>query len=767
MDDESFGPQLPGQFDFTLRFENIFFKIVPSIFLISSIPFYVFSVVKGARRVHSGLLLWLKLAAALCLVAVQIALLASASRAYAHRNLSTEIPIAAFSLSFISSLGIGFIIFVGHIYHYASPAFLGFFLTITFLLDMAVARSFSFRDGFETLMGLQIAVPVVKFLIMILEEISKRSLFKDPAARSLLGREAVAGFWSRSLFFWANGLLLIGFRRSLTKKDIGEVGFDTEYLHDKFSEHWKKANKSSKFALLFSCLLSVPEFFVFVIFPRLMSIGFDFAQPFLLQRVVTTVSHGAPDPSTTSSLIGATALIYIGKTVCTAWFSSYRNKLRIAVRGIIIAALFSKSLSLSADVLSKSAVLTLMSTDVNGVQGLVTLTYESWAKLIEVGLGLGILAVFVGPSCIFTLIPAVIASVCTRFATRKMAGTRMRWNERIESRIAVTSSMLSQMKELKMTGLAPIMADTLQQQMNSEIEVSMGDRHARTTTWAICALVNSVTPVLVIAATLFWTRAAQGLSVADFYTTIALTALVTDPFSSLLLNIPAWATAWASVQRVQKYMCMEEREDSRLITAEDSTADEKRPLLDPQVSAELKNVSVFSLRNVSLSVLKGGKTMLCGTVGAGKSTILKALLGELQLASGSVSIRSKSIAYCDQEPWILNATIEDNIVGENTPDEERLLRILRVCDLETDLARFPDGIRTLAGSEGCNLSGGQKQRVSLARALFDEADFLILDDVFSALDIPTSAIVRERLLGSDGFLKGTSTTLILATNIGE
>lgn len=782
MADDDFGPQLAGHFDFTLRFELVFFNIVPSIISFIALPFYIYPLARRIPHVHAGLLLLAKLAVAVSLVVIHTIVLAHFHESYAKIGLSTAIPTVAAVLSFLSAIIITMFVYVGHIYYYASPAFLGLFLTITLLLDSAEARSLSTRNGFESIKNLQIAVPVLKFVLIILEEISKRSSLRDKNLRSTLGREALAGFWSRSLFFWTNSLLIIGFRNNLTKEDIGDVGFNTKELYNVFAPIWAATNKESKFALLMACIKTVPELLILIIAPRIMAIGFRFALPFLLQRVVSSISDGHLDSNVSASLIGATALAYTGKTVCTAWFSSYSLKLQTSTRGMLVAALYHKSLRLSTDELSRSAVLTLMSTDVNSVQGLISLLYESWARFIEVGLGLGILAAFIGPGCVFTLIPASITSVFSTFATKKMAITRKRWNERIESRVADTSSILSQIKDIKMTGLAPIMAEHLQKQMDTEVNVSMDDRQARSVNWAGSALVETATPALVIAATIFWTRASTGLSVADFYTTIALTAMVTYPFSIILRGLPRWSAAWASVLRVQEYLCKEEIVNTRILTDEASTFDEKSSTLGrarrestqtvngkrlSHIAAQFTQVSALNLRKASFSIPKGSNTMIRGSVGSGKSTILKALLGEVKLQEGAVSLSSESMAYCEQEPWILNTTIEENIIGNSPRDSERLWNVVRSCALEADLDRLPDGILTIAGSEGCNLSGGQRQRVSLARGLYAGADTLLLDNVFSALDTPTSAIIRERLFGRDGFLAGTATTVIMITNISE
>ncbi|OAR02687.1 hypothetical protein LLEC1_00701 [Akanthomyces lecanii] len=328
-DDGVFGPQLQGSFDFTLRFELIFFFIVPSIAWLAALPFYVYSSFKAPPLAHAGLLLWTKLAFALSLVAVQAAALAYFHHPYAQNRMSMALPTAAAALSFVSAIVITIFVCVGHLYHCSSPAFLGFFLTITLLPDVAAARSLSLRQRFEIIAALQIAATIS------------------------LGREATAGSWSRSVFFWMNGILIIGFRRNLTKDDIGNIGFETEALYTEFARCWEKANKEPKFALLLSCIRAVPEFFLFVILPRFMSIGFNFAQPFLLQRVVSTVSEEHPNPRVVASLIGATALIYTGKSMCAAWYNSYRLNIRICVRGLLLAALYNQTVRLTTDELPK------------------------------------------------------------------------------------------------------------------------------------------------------------------------------------------------------------------------------------------------------------------------------------------------------------------------------------------------------------------------------------------------------------------------------
>lgn len=92
------------------------------------------------------------------------------------------------------------------------------------------------------------------------------------------------------------------------------------------------------------------------------------------------------------------------------------------------------------------------------------------------------------------------------------------------------------------------------------------------------------------------------------------------------------------------------------------------------------------------------------------------------------------IAYAAQESWVFNGTIRENILFKAEYDEGRYNKVLSDCGLKPDLALFDAGDQTEVGEKGLTLSGGQKARVTLARAVYSNANVLLLDDVFAALE---------------------------------
>ena len=105
---------------------------------------------------------------------------------------------------------------------------------------------------------------------------------------------------------------------------------------------------------------------------------------------------------------------------------------------------------------------------------------------------------------------------------------------------------------------------------------------------------------------------------------------------------------------------------------------------------------------------------------------------------------SSSIAYCDQRPFVMNATVKENVLFFRDFDEKRFNETLAAVCLDADLKILTDGIQTEIGERGITLSGGQKTRVSLARAVYSDSDIYLLDDPLSAVDPGVARHIFEK-----------------------
>jgi ABC-type multidrug transport system fused ATPase/permease subunit len=164
------------------------------------------------------------------------------------------------------------------------------------------------------------------------------------------------------------------------------------------------------------------------------------------------------------------------------------------------------------------------------------------------------------------------------------------------------------------------------------------------------------------------------------------------------------------------------------------------------------------LREISLSFPEG-LTVVCGEVGAGKTALLQALLGELDQLSGEYHRTNEMVGYCGQTPWLQSMSIRENILFAAPYEETRFKQVLEACALVPDMLTFKNGDLSMVGENGVGLSGGQKARISLARAVYSKANTMLLDDPLSALDHQTADfIVRWCLTGP--LLKGRTAILV-------
>ncbi|CEJ89669.1 hypothetical protein VHEMI05496 [[Torrubiella] hemipterigena] len=770
------GPQSGDSFDFTPRFEQTVFTLIPSCVLIACSPYYVWKIFNGSRLVKWGYLFWLKLTTSLILLACEIAL------AITGQMLSpfcTVLGLASSTIACLSAVCVLVIICAEHSYSIHPSHLLGLFLAITALLDSAIAYSL-FRHNVLVQGSLAAAVVAAKALLLCLEEISKRRLFINVDLKKETGREATSGFWGKAFYVWLNATFWKGYKSTLTLDDLDQLdkNLKTQQLCNAFRDHWSKALSATgnSHHRLLLCLLKTigPMHLAINAIVCLLSVASKFAQPFIIQKVVAAMVEPDLDYNVRASLIGATVLAYFSFAVTRVVNQQLLARSTITLRSCSIVVIFEKLMTLDANTVRQSGVMTLITADVTGFQALPLRINNMISYVASIAGGMAYLALNIGEAAVLVVIPIFACSIVSYVLVKRIKDAQQKWNLKMESRVAAIQTMLQHFKSMKMIGLSGWFFRFINDNLKVEIDASRKLRHYNSIVFGLDLTSIALTPVIVLLGTYCWTRQ-DGLATADVYALLAVSSMIADPLGQLVQVFSQIARPLACHDRIQKFLVLDNLVDMRSRPGvEDGSQVVSEKMATTAAYIELE-AAAATMQGLDTTPLVDGRQILQavdaifpkGDVGSGKSTVLRLLLGEVAASKGRVQIDKSTTGFCGQVPWLYNQSVKDNIIGPNPYADEWYKTVTSACGLTADFEQWPLGDNTNAGDSGSSLSGGQKQRISLARAIYARKPLLLLDDVLSGLDAQTAHRIFDALLGKAGILRRSNTTVILATNLAE
>ena len=434
--------------------------------------------------------------------------------------------------------------------------------------------------------------------------------------------------------------------------------------------------------------------------------------------------------------------------------------LTMRVYSSLVAIIYKKSLKLSANSrshYSSGEIINLIAVDATKIQEALTYVTFLWVSPFHVGLTTYFTWQVIGP--------AVLAGLGVLLAAIPLNGLDFYYMEKFQTRqmdhkdmrVKLINEILTGMKVLKMYSWEKPFIEKIGEIRQVELHSMKWVQYLDAFlffTWNSAPFLVAVSSFITY---IYIDPENNVLDAKTAFVSLSLFNTLQAPFFLIPYAVQCVVQASVSVTRINKFLNSEELDPNN------TTSDEMGPSIIAKNAyftwGERTDVPV--LKNLNFSVKKGSLVAVVGRVGSGKSSLLSALLGEMQRTNGFVNI-GKSIAYVSQQAWIRNMTLKNNILFQKQLNNNFYDKVIKCSALEADLEQLTGGDQTEIGEKGINLSGGQKQRVNLARAIYANKEIYLLDDPLSAVDSHVGKHIFEKVLGEKGIL--SKKTRILVTH---
>ncbi|GFR60827.1 multidrug resistance-associated protein 7-like [Elysia marginata] len=432
-----------------------------------------------------------------------------------------------------------------------------------------------------------------------------------------------------------------------------------------------------------------------------------------------------------------------------------------------------------------------MSTDVDRILNFCPSFHAFWSLPFQIGVALFLLHQQVGLAFLAGLAFAILLIPINKIITVKIGELSKEMMEHKDERVKLMNELLYGIRIVKFYSWEHHFMDCIKAARVNELKCLQGRKYLD----ALCVFFWATTPVLISILT-FTTYVLLGnkLTAAKVFTSLSLFLMLIGPLNAFPWVINGLVESWVSLKRVERFLnlkemhlediystneeCVVEMKDASFTWQECESGQQRQSsdltLVDRQVSeddsgSQNSNHSESycpsqDLTGINLKLKEGQFLGVIGKVGSGKSSLLNAIIGEMNKTAGVISVsaqvKDKGFALVAQEPWIQHATIKDNILFGHPYEWNKYQRVLEACALHDDLKLMPLGDKTEVGENGITLSGGQRARVALARAVYQDKNIYLLDDPLSAVDAHVAQHIYKHCIM--GLLKNK--TRILSTH---
>ncbi|XP_031814417.1 multidrug resistance-associated protein 4 [Sarcophilus harrisii] len=550
-----------------------------------------------------------------------------------------------------------------------------------------------------------------------------------------------ANLCSRIFFWWLNPLFQIGHKRRLEEDDMYSVLPEdrSKALGEELQGYWdkevlraeKEARKPSLTKAIIKCYWK--SYLILGIF-TLIEETTKVVQPIFLGKIIEYFESDSPNNVSLNWAYGYAAALSFCTLILAILHHLYfyhvqcaGMKLRVAMCHMI----YRKALRLSNAAMGKTTtgqIVNLLSNDVNKFDQVTIFLHFLWAGPIQAIAVTVLLWLEIGVSCLAGMAVLLILLPLQSCFGRLFSSLRSQTAAFTDVRIRTMNEVIMGIRIIKMYAWEKPFAELITHLRRKEISKILKSSYLRGMNLASFFVASKI-----IVFVTFTTYALLGNTVTASRVFVAVT-LYGAVRLTVTLFFPAaiekMSEALISIKRIQKFLILDEVLQSNI-----------QPLMDEKALVHVQDFTGYwdkaseipTLQNLSFTVRPRELLAVVGPVGAGKSSLLSAVLGELPRHNGLVTVRGR-IAYVSQQPWVFSGTVRSNILFGKIYEKEKYDKVIKACALKKDLQLLEDGDLTVIGDRGTTLSGGQKARINLARAVYQDADIYLLDDPLSAVD---------------------------------